>query len=501
MRYLIPFPLDQLGVAEVLWLLLAFGGLSLLAPPARPRWKGALLLGAFLAIYAWADAVTGSSDASLVQRLLLVAVGVGAVLMGSLRPSLDRLLGKALLPAWGGALLVVSLALQPFRLQPLENAAEWAFLAFLLGALAAAVDPKDARPFVARFWWAGALLFVLLCGLAGPFGLSWGGGIVILLLAALVWGISSQGKELRRYVNRRLVGTPIVLLLLITISFFLIRAAPGGPFDQDKGRSPEMQKRLEEAYHFHEPMIVQYGYYLGDLIWDGNLGISFKQMDRTVNEIVAAHIGPSAVLGLSALLLALLIGMTAGLISGIRRNSIFDYVSMAVAMIGLAVPTFVVGPMLVLVFAMHLGWFEVTGWGTLKDLVLPAITLSLPFAARVARLTRAGMLEVVHQDYIRTARAKGLPERTIVIRHTLKGALIPVVSFLGPAVAQMLTGSLVVELIFQVPGLGTEFVQSALNRDYFLVLGLVLTFGTLLIVFTLLVDVLYAFLDPRIRHG
>ena len=496
MRYLIPFPLDQLGAPEILWLLLAFGGLSLLVPLTRPRWKVALAVAACLAIYVWADAATQSSQATGVQRLLLVAVGVAVVGIGHLRPVLT---GRPwAVPAWVGALVAVSVALRPFGLHPVEDAAAWGFLAFLFGGLAYGLSGRPRRgALVAAF----CALFLLLCGLARPFGLSWGGGVAILVAAGVLWAVASQGKELRTYVRRRIVGTPIVLLLLITISFFLIRAAPGGPFDTEKPRPPEVQARLEAEHHLDKPLVVQYGLYLGKLVWEGNLGISYKQMDRTVNEIVATHIGPSAVLGLTALLLALLIGMTAGLVSGIRRNSIFDYVSMAIAMVGLAVPTFVVGPMLVLVFAMHLGWFEVTGWGTLKDLVLPAITLSLPFAARVARLTRAGMLEVVHQDYIRTARAKGLSERTIVIRHTLKGALIPVVSFLGPAVAQMLTGSLVVELIFQVPGLGTEFVQSALNRDYFLVLGLVLTFGTLLIVFTLLVDVLYAFLDPRIRHG
>jgi oligopeptide transport system permease protein len=185
-----------------------------------------------------------------------------------------------------------------------------------------------------------------------------------------------------------------------------------------------------------------------------------------------------------------------------RRNSIFDYASMTGAMLGLALPTFVVGPMLVLLFAMKLDWFRVTGWDAFpRDLLLPAVTLALPFAARAARLTRAGMLEVIHQDYIRTARAKGLSESRIVVVHALKGAMLPVVSFLGPAVAQIFTGSLVVETIFGVPGLGREFVVSALNRDYGMVLGLVIFDGALLVFFNLLVDVAYAFLDPRIRHG
>ena len=202
------------------------------------------------------------------------------------------------------------------------------------------------------------------------------------------------------------------------------------------------------------------------------------------------------------MLLAIFIGTLAGIISGIKQNSIFDYASMSAAMIGLALPTFVVGPFLVLFFSMKLGWFRVSGFDDLpKDMILPAITLALPFAARIARLTRAGMLEIVNQDYIRTARAKGLDEKTIVLRHTLKGAMLPVISFLGPAIAQLLTGSLVVEKIFGIPGLGTEFVNGALNRDYWVSMGLVLLFGTLLIGFNLIVDVLYGYLDPRIRHA
>ena len=500
MRYLIPFGLEGLGFVEAAWLLVVFGGLSLLVPPKKPRWIGALVVAAILGIYVWADAETGSSNASLVQRIAVVAIGAAAMLAGSLRPQFEAVLGSALAPVWIGMALVLT-ALGPFGQDVRSHGHEWLFLFAVLAAVAAILRAKDAVPLVSRFWMVFALGFLLLCGLARPFGIGWSAGLAILLLLGLAWGVVSQGPELRRYVKRRLVGTPIVLLVLVTISFFLIRAAPGGPFTQEKSVDPATRALQEKQYNFDKSMVEQYLLYIAPVLWEGDLGFSFKQVDRTVNEIVGRHIGPSALLGLAALLIALLVGMTAGLISGIRRNSIFDYASMAVAMIGLAVPTFVVGPMLVLVFAMKLGWFDVSGWGTFKHLVLPAITLALPFAARIARLTRAGMLEVVHQDYIRTARAKGLAESTIVIRHTLKGALIPVVSFMGPAIAQMMTGSLVVEIIFGVPGLGREFVQSALNRDYWLVLGLVLTFGLLLIVFTLIVDILYAFLDPRIRHG
>jgi oligopeptide transport system permease protein len=309
---------------------------------------------------------------------------------------------------------------------------------------------------------------------------------------------------MRRYVARRLLGAPLILLLVAFLSFVIMRLAPGGPYDKEKAVAPEIQEILRKERGLDKPIPVQLGMWMGPLAWEGDLGTSTKQIGKTVNEIIAYHAKPSAQLGLAAISLALLIGITAGLISGIRRNSIFDYASMAAAMLGLALPTFIVGPMLVLAFSLHLDWFNVAGWdlaNSPKDIVLPAITLALPFAARIARLTRAGMLEIVNQDYIRTARAKGLSEPVIVIRHTLKGTLLPVVSFLGPAVAQLLTGSLVVEKIFGVPGLGSEFVNSALNRDYELAMGLVVLFGSLLIAFNLIVDIAYAFLDPRIRHA
>lgn len=310
-----------------------------------------------------------------------------------------------------------------------------------------------------------------------------------------------------RYLFKRLIQVPVVLFVLVTLSFFMVRLAPGNPFSGEKKMDESVQQALNEKYGLDASMGVQYLRYLKRLAMF-DLGPSYKQKGLTVNEIIADKGPVSAVLGLSAMIVALVLGLTAGVISGIRQNSNFDYGSMAVAMVGLSVPTFVVGPLLALFFGLYLGWFPTARyerlWGPIpypQYLVLPTITLALPFAARIARLTRAGMLDVINQDYIRTAWAKGLRERVIVIRHAMRGAMLPVVSFLGPAVAQILTGSLVVEQIFQIPGIGTEFVKSALNRDYTLVLGTVILFGVLLVLFNLLVDVIYGFLDPRIRYS
>jgi oligopeptide transport system permease protein len=281
-----------------------------------------------------------------------------------------------------------------------------------------------------------------------------------------------------------------------------VRVAPGSPFSTEKEYPEEIKQRQRAYYHLDDPIHVQFAYYMASVI-KGDLGPSLKYKDRTVNEIIAQGWRPSFVLGLTAMVLALAVGVTAGVVAGLRQNSAWDYSSMAAAMVGITLPSFVVGPILVVVFALELRWFNVSGWergGFSKDLVLPAITLALPYAARIARLTRAGMLEVVNQDYIRTARAKGLRERVVVVRHALRGALLPVVSFLGPAVAFIITGSLVVETIFQVPGLGRQFTQSALNRDYGLTQGLVVFIGALLVLLNLAVDIAYGFLDPRIRY-
>jgi oligopeptide transport system permease protein len=305
-----------------------------------------------------------------------------------------------------------------------------------------------------------------------------------------------------KYIVRRLVTAPLVILLLLVITFAMVRAAPGSPFATDKQVAPEIRERQAAYYHLNEPIHRQFGFYLANLA-RGDLGPSLKYKDQTVNDIIRQGFMPSFVLGTTALFLALVFGISAGIVAGLKQNSTYDYASMAVAMFGITIPSFVVGPVLVVVFALWAGWFRVTGWengGFSRDIVLPAITLALPYAARIARLTRAGLLEVVNQDFIRTARAKGLRERIVVLRHALKGALLPVVSFLGPAVAFIMTGSLVVEKIFQVPGLGRQFTESALNRDYGLTQGLVIFVGSLLVLMNLAVDIAYGFIDPRIRY-
>ncbi|MEW6202841.1 MAG: ABC transporter permease, partial [bacterium] len=244
---------------------------------------------------------------------------------------------------------------------------------------------------------------------------------------------------------------------------------------------------------------LQYWRYLKDIV-RGDLGPSFKSPDWSVNEMIARTLPVSLILGGCALMFALIIGITTGFIAALRQNTAADYSSMAFAVVGISVPNFVVAALLMYVFAEKLGVFDVAGWGTIKQLVLPVTTLGLPYAAYIARLSRAGLLEVIRQDYIRTARAKGLRERTILLRHAIKPAILPVVSFLGPAAAAILTGSLVVEKVFQIPGLGWHFVHSALNRDYPMVMGTVIVYSTMLILFNLLVDLTYAFLDPRITY-
>lgn len=302
-----------------------------------------------------------------------------------------------------------------------------------------------------------------------------------------------------RYILRRLLITPFVLLALVALSFGLVRLAPGDPFATERGIPDEVRANLRAHYHLDEPLWKQFFIYL-EHVARGDLGLSSKYKDRTVNEIIATKIGASARIGALALSAAVVFGMALGIVAALRRNSALDYATMSVAMVGISVPAFVVGPLLALVFAMGLGWFDVAGLDEPRDYVLPALALSLPLTARIARLTRAGMLEIVHQDFIRTARAKGLPERVVVLRHALRGAICPVVSYLGPATAVVVTGTVVVEQIFAIPGLGREFVNAAINRDYGLTQGLVLFYGTALIGANLIVDILYGVLDPRVRY-
>ncbi len=301
-----------------------------------------------------------------------------------------------------------------------------------------------------------------------------------------------------RFIARRLLETIPVLFIIVTATFFMIRFVPGGPFTAEKAVTPEILRNLEAHYGLDKPLYRQYLDYLGSLL-KGDFGPSFKYPNRTVNEIIADKLPVSLELGSLALVVALVVGLTLGVVAAVRRNSFFDYSASTIAMVGICVPTFVLGPLLVLVFAIHLRWFNASGWYLPIDRVLPAATLGLVYAAYIARLTRGGMLEVLNQDYIRTARAKGASELRVIFRHALRGGLLPVVSYLGPAIAGILTGSFVIETIFQIPGLGREFVNSAFNRDYTLVLGTVILYATLIIVLNLVVDVVQVWLNPKLK--
>lgn len=302
-----------------------------------------------------------------------------------------------------------------------------------------------------------------------------------------------------RFIGYRLLQAIPVILVVITVTFFLVRIAPGGPFSGEKAVLPEVKAALEAQYKLDLPMWQQYTAYLGDL-FQGELGPSFKYPGRSVNELIASGLPVTAELGFYALLVAVFIGGTAGVIASLRPNTAQDYVPMTAAMIGICMPSFLLGPILVLVFGIYLDWLPVTGWGDMPgDKILPAITLGSTYAAYIARLSRAGMLEVLSQDYIRTARAKGLPQWQIVTRHALRGGIIPVIAFLGPAFAGLLSGSFVVETIFQIPGLGRFYVQAAFNRDYTMILGTTVFLSTLIVLFNLLSDIIAAWLNPRLR--
>ena len=302
-----------------------------------------------------------------------------------------------------------------------------------------------------------------------------------------------------RFIISRLLQAIPVIFIVITATFFLVRAAHGGPFDAEKVVLPEVKRALEAQYKLDLPLYEQYFAYLTDLA-QGELGPSFKYPGRSVNEILFSGLPVTAELGFYALLIALIIGVTAGVLASLKPNTRQDYIPMSLAMIGICMPSFLLGPLLVLVFGIYLEWLPISGWGSIPgDKILPSITLGAAYAAYVARLSRAGMLEILSQDYIRTARAKGLPEWQVVSKHALRGGLIPVIAFLGPAFAGLLAGSFVVETIFQIPGLGRFYVQAAFNRDYTMILGTTVFLSTLIVLFNLISDVAAAWLNPRLR--
>ncbi len=303
-----------------------------------------------------------------------------------------------------------------------------------------------------------------------------------------------------RYFLRRLAGAIPTLFIIVTLSFFLVRIAPGGPFDEERSLPPEIMANLQSAYGLDQPVWAQYVRYMRGVL-HGDFGPSFRYKDFTVTELIAQGFPVTFELGTIALALALAIGIPLGAFAALHRNSAADYAAVALAAAGIAIPSFVLLPLLALLFGVYLHWLPVAGWeaGSIRHLALPVFALSLPPLAYIARLTRGGMLEVLGSPFIRTALAKGLPLRSVIARHALRPALVPVAGYLAPAVASIMTGSLVVESIAGLPGVGRYLVQGALNRDYTLVLGMVILYSALLIAMGLLVDLLYAWLDPRVR--
>jgi oligopeptide transport system permease protein len=301
-----------------------------------------------------------------------------------------------------------------------------------------------------------------------------------------------------RYVARRVMTAIPTIFVIITLSFFLMHSAPGGPFDQFMNLNQNVVEQLKKLYHLDQPVWVQFTYYLVNLA-RGDLGPSYYYKDFTVQQLLGAGLPISMQLGAIALVFSVTLGSVLGSIAALRQNSWIDYAVVATATFGITVPTFVVAPILSLVFGVWLRVLPAGGWDSPASMILPAFTLGLPQVAVVARLIRGSMIEVLRSDHIRTARAYGLPDRMIVVAHAIRAACLPVVSYLGPAAAALLTGSMIVETIFGIPGIGRYFVQGALNRDYTLVMGTVVIVAVFVIVFNLVVDVLYAVLDPRVR--
>jgi len=317
------------------------------------------------------------------------------------------------------------------------------------------------------------------------------------------------------YIIKRLLWLVPVLFIIATLSFVLPRAVPGGPFSGEKDMPPEIKENLERKYHLDKPVLLngtelrklhpiraltdtQYFIYMKSLL-HGDLGPSFKYRDRSVNEILAQALPISMTLGTLAMTFALIVGVSAGVLAAVRRNSWVDYAVMTLAMTGVCIPNFVLGVLLLMVFSFQLQWLPVAGWGGFPHMIMPAVCLGAPYAAYLARLTRGSMLEVINQDYIRTAKAKGLSPRVTILHHALRNGMVPVVAFLGPAMAGVLTGSLVVEKIFAIAGIGSHFVNGALNRDYTLVMGTVLVYSLFLVLFNLASDVAQTFIDPRVK--
>ena len=302
------------------------------------------------------------------------------------------------------------------------------------------------------------------------------------------------------FLARRLIVAIPTLFVVVTVAFFMMRAAPGNPFSSDRKLPPEIEKNIEAKYGMDKPLLVQYVDYVGGVL-HGDFGPSLKYRDKSVLDIIGQNYQVSLRIGLAAFVIMVIVGVNLGVIAALRQNGAADFTVMSVAIVGICIPSFVTAPLLQLVFGSQLGWLPIGSWGggAIPNMVMPVIVLATPQIAIISRLTRAGMIEALHSNYVRTARAKGLPEFTIVFKHAIRAAVLPLVSYLGPAFAGLMTGSLVVERIFGLPGLGKFFVNSALQRDYTVVMGMVIFFATLILVLNLLADMLYAVLDPRVR--
>jgi oligopeptide transport system permease protein len=302
-----------------------------------------------------------------------------------------------------------------------------------------------------------------------------------------------------RYIAKRILETIPVLFIISTITFFMVHLMPGTPFDSEKATTPEIRKQLMHTYRLDLPLPQQYLHRMDRLWLHGDFGVSTRYGNRTVNEIIAEAFPVSLRIGSLALAFALFFGLLIGVVAPLRPNTVTDYVPMSFATLGICLPTFVLGPLLIYVFALKLQWFNPSGWSETKDIVLPALTLGIFYSAYVARLARGGMLEVLNLDYVRTARAKGASASRVVLKHALRGGILPVISFLGPAIAGLVTGSFAIEKIFDVPGIGQYFVTAASNRDYGLIEGLVVFFAVLVIAMNLLVDIALVWLNPKLR--
>lgn len=304
-----------------------------------------------------------------------------------------------------------------------------------------------------------------------------------------------------KFILKRLLEAIPTLLVLITVSFFMMRFAPGNPFSTERGLPPEVMANIQQKYGLDKPVYQQYLTYLGNLA-QGDLGPSFKYKDFSVNDLVSKALPVSATIGSFAFLLALGLGVSLGIVAALRQNSWVDYGSMSLAMLGVVMPSFVLAPVLTLIFAINLQWLPAGGWngGHLQFMILPVIGMTMYYISSIARIMRGSMIETMNSNFIRTARAKGLPLHHIILRHALRPAMLPVVSYLGPAFVGIITGSVVIETIFGLPGIGQLFVNGALNRDYSMVLGLTILVGALTITFNAVVDILYAFIDPKIRY-